>query len=117
MRPGGLSTAVRLIEPAMLDVFIRIRLDQKDAAAALVAAIQPPVGVRDRSLARLAFLPHHLPCLELDASEQARIVGAIEVAVDKNHAAMVVLHFLGEVDLLRLESAVFGGDPDQSAAR
>ena len=79
-------------------------LDQADRPF-LVAAVEHPVGPQQRALARTAVGPFHLARLVVQARQDARVAAAtVEAAVHQDHAAVVVLHFFGEVDLLRRES-------------
>src|SRR5262249_42574389 len=62
--PGASAAAVGLVEAPQLDVALRVGLDQVDPAA-LVAVVQPAVGVGDRALAGGAAAPRHPAALEL----------------------------------------------------
>src|SRR5262249_44587620 len=76
MGPRRRPTARRR-EPAALDVFLRIGLDQVDRPA-LIAIVKMTVGKRDRTLAGDPLRPLHLACLEVEAGQQS-LVRAVEI--------------------------------------
>src|SRR5262249_40081832 len=113
MRPGRLAGARRR-ETAVLDVLLRVGLDQDDRPA-LIAIVQATVGVSDRSLTGLALAPLHLARHDLQTRQPA-LVGAVQVIAEQNHAAVMVLHVLGEVDFLGLYLVAVARQLGQSAA-
>jgi hypothetical protein len=115
VRPGRGAAALRLVEVAAFDVLVGVRFHQ-DHRAALVAVVQPSVRRRDRALARPVGGPLHLAGLELNAGQPAAVV-AVHVPPHEDHAAVVVLHVAGEIDLLGLNLVVaVAAQPGQPAA-
>ncbi len=112
VRPRRLAAAARLLEAPALEIRLRARLDQQHRAV-LGAVVEPAVREGHRALRRLsslgALVPVDRASPKVEGQEEAARVAAVravERAVDQDHAAVVVLHLVGEVDLLGLDTPV-----------
>src|SRR5205085_2704546 len=101
--PGCLPAAVRLVESTFLYVTLRVGFHQSDRTA-FRAGIEIAVRESDRTFADTAVGPLHGSSLEFNAGEVC-LIKAVEVAVHDHHAAVVVAHIAGEVDLRGADSA------------
>src|SRR5258708_21181676 len=114
--PGRELRPVRRLEAAGFDILFGIRLDEEDRALpAFVAGIEPSLLVADRSLPGLAGLPLHGPRLELQA-RQLSLVRPVKMTVHQDHAAVMVLHFLCEIDFFHAEKLAVLAELREAAA-
>ncbi len=112
VRPSWLSAAVGLLEAATLEVFLRVWLNQEHGTV-LGAIVEPAIGQSHRAFRRAALaaalIPQNVAGLEVETDEVTAgiaAVGAIQAAFKKYHTAVVVLHPVGEIDFLGLDTTV-----------
>src|SRR6266508_6822705 len=73
--------------------------------------IEIAVRIRQRALPHAAVAPLQPARPEFQARED-RVVEAVQVAVDEDDTAMMVLHFACEIDLLRRDLAILRRQPE-----
>src|SRR5438876_783972 len=96
MLPGGGTLAVGLVESVANHTLLGIGF-QQDHGVLFLTIVQPIVGVGDGAFAGVIGGPHELARLEFDAG-QVVAIGAVQVVVHQDHAAVMVLHVLGGID-------------------
>src|SRR5262245_21122 len=106
--------AAGLLEPSLLPVTRRRRLDQRHSTA-LAPQVEMAVRCHQRTAAHRAVVPLPRSRLEVDA-DQAGAVAAVEVIADPDDAAVEVADRAHQVDFLRLDVVAAGNQPQQGIA-
>src|SRR5690242_17221950 len=98
MCPCWFPRPVGRVETASLDVPVRAGVHQIDRAlAGLATAVEPAIGGDDRPFTRLPLAPHDLAGFHLDAGQDARFPGEVQVSAHLDDAAVVVLQVWAEI--------------------
>src|SRR5215813_3268414 len=102
-------------ESSLFDVGVRIGFGQPDDVV-FTEQVEHSVSVSQRAFAHAASGPHLLARGEFDAGQDG-VGETVKIAVHQDHAAVMVLHVLGEVYLLSLDLAALRAQPEQRPAR
>jgi hypothetical protein len=102
IRPRGGSASVRLLESAFLYIAFGGCLHEAHRAA-LATADQEAIRVGDRTLPTLRS--DHIICRFSTPGMSITVIEPVQVVPHQHHAAMVVLHLPGEVDLFGFYAA------------
>src|SRR5262249_17831238 len=113
MRPGRQLAAIGLFEATTLYVFLRVWFNEEQGTffgAVIDSSIrQGQRAFRCAVLGVVALVPEDVASFEIETDEGATFIsaiGAVEVAVEDDHAAVVVLHLSGEINFLGFDTAI-----------
>src|ERR1044071_4511 len=112
MCPGRLFGAIGLFEATALKVLLAVRFNEQDRAG-LGAVVNPAVGESYRTFADAAFVgilfvPDDVASLEVQTNQIAAAVaavGAVQAAVEDQHAAVVIFHVFGKPYFVGFDAA------------